>query len=138
MVRDVRQSAAMRMETLPMDECLRLLEQEHLGRIGFVVDGAPQVLPVNYRFHGGEVVIRTSYGRLVDHADHRPVAFEVDGGNGYEPGAWSVIVTGVAREETVPEALDDLRALPLRPWAPGEREHFLLVSPGAIDGRRIH
>ena len=41
-------------EKIPREECLRLLERESfVGRVGFVVDGRPMVLPVNYLAEGG-------------------------------------------------------------------------------------
>ena len=38
----------MEIEELPREECLRLLQQEsYVGRVGFIVEGRPMVLPVN-------------------------------------------------------------------------------------------
>lgn len=65
-----------RLHPLTVDECLRLLESRSVGRIAFVDDGDPQVLPVNYRVHEGAIVFRTHYGPLLDAVHLSPGAFE--------------------------------------------------------------
>jgi nitroimidazol reductase NimA-like FMN-containing flavoprotein (pyridoxamine 5'-phosphate oxidase superfamily) len=45
-------------------ECDRLLRSNRVGRIGFVADGWPTVLPVNYVMDGDSVVLRTD-GEMV-------------------------------------------------------------------------
>lgn len=126
-----------RLETISVDECLGLLAGRHVGRIAFVEDGEPKVLPVNYRFHQGAVVFRTDYGALLDAVHLSPVAFEVDTIDPDHHTGWSVVVHGKAVEAWRPEELDELRQLPLRPWAPGTRGHYVRVLPKAITGRRI-
>lgn len=36
------------LEEIPEAECVEILRQHNVGRIGFVVDGWPQIFPVNY------------------------------------------------------------------------------------------
>jgi len=38
---------------------------------------------------------------------------------------------------TEPDELARLRELPLRPWAPGARDHYARILPAALTGRRI-
>jgi uncharacterized protein len=121
---------------LDVDECLRLLEGQALGRLGFVREGEPEIRPLTYLLHEGSVLIRVAYGPTLDHlADRAKVVFEIDGED--EQGAWSVLVRGRAEEVSDPTELERLRALPLRPWAPGERAHYLRVLASSISGRRI-
>lgn len=126
-----------RLEPLEIDECLRLLDSRYVGRIAFVDGGLPQVLPLNYRFHEGAIVFRTDYGALLDAVHRSDVAFEVDAIDPDYHTGWSVVVHGRAEEVWRPEDLAGLRALPLRPWAPGSRDHYVRILPGRITGRRI-
>ncbi len=126
-----------RLESVPVDECLRLLESRCVGRVAFIDNGVPQVLPVNYRFHEGMVVFRTAYGALLDAVHLADTAFEVDAIDADYRTGWSVVVHGKAEEVWRPEELARLRDLPLRPWAPGHRDHYVRIMPKAITGRRI-
>jgi uncharacterized protein len=123
------------MRQLDVEECLELLEAGTHGRLAFLSDGQPDILPVNYRFHGGAVVFRTGRGRLLDIIHLTSAAFEIDAVAG--EGAWSVIVRGKAEEATDPADLEQLRELPLQPWASGERDHYLRILPRSITGRRL-
>jgi hypothetical protein len=50
---------------------------------------------------------------------------------------WSVVVRGTLADITDPAHLARLRALPLYPWAPGEKTRYLRVRPASVSGRRI-
>lgn len=120
---------------LSVEECLEHLEMGVYGRVAFVADGEPDILPVNYRFYGGAVVFRTGRGRLLDLVHQGAAAFEIDGTD--EHGAWSVVVRGKAEEASDPTDLRGLRRLPLEPWAAGDRDHYMRILPRAITGRWI-
>lgn len=126
---------------LTEQECLRLLRTHPLaiGRIGVIdADGQPLVMPVNYRLDGDTVVIRTDEGSLLaERAAGHQVAFEVDEVDPAWREGWSVLVQGTALRTTDEDELQRLRRLPLRPWAPGERELYLQIAPRIITGRRI-
>lgn len=126
-----------RLESLSVDDCLRLLASRYIGRIAFVANGRPHVLPVNYRLHEGAVVFRTDYGTLLDAVHLAAVAFEVDAIDADYHTGWSVVVHGKAEEVWRPEELESFRLLPLRPWALGTRGHYVRIFPGEITGRRI-
>ena len=57
----------------------------------------------------------------------QPVEFEADAGDPGSHTGWSVIVHGVAEEIWRPEDLAAVRELPLRPWAPGNRDHYVRI-----------
>lgn len=125
------------LEELTIDDCLAGLERTPVGRLAFVVDGKPHIIPLNYRLHEGAVVVRTSYGTMLDAVHHQPVAFEIDAIDAEHSSGWSVVVHGKAEEVWRPEELRAIRELPLRPWAAGERDHYVRILPTAITGRRI-
>lgn len=56
-----------------------LLQRNHVGRLGFVRDGQPDVTPVHYVFDGSWIFIRSAPGAKMEAFAHNPyVAFEVD------------------------------------------------------------
>lgn len=127
-----------RIETLSVDECLQLLATASLGRVGFIHDDTPRIVPVNYLLHQGTVMFRTTYGTTLDtiSAGAR-AAFEVDRIDEATQIGWSVIVTGKAEEIWVPDEITAAQKLPITPWAPGDRNHYVRIYPAAITGRRI-
>lgn len=123
---------------LDVEECLELLAAGEVGRLAFVEDGGPVILPVNYLFDRGTVLVRTAEGSKLEAAVHGArVAFEVDAFDPEARTGWSVLVKGRAAEVWEPSELDHVRDLPLRPFAEGEREHFLVLHSSQITGRRI-
>lgn len=126
------------LETLDVDECIALLESQQLGRLAYIRDGEPHIIPLNYRFHQGAVVFRTSWGGLLDTVHRQPVAFEVDVTESDTHSGWSVVVHGFAEEIWRGEELTEYRRLPLQPWVPGERDHYVSIWPSTITGRRAH
>ena len=67
------------LEVITPDECADLLSTTPVGRLAFVVDGEPVVLPVNFGFVDGAIVFRTLAGQKFQAAlTEQTVAFEVD------------------------------------------------------------
>ena len=84
------------------------------------------------------VVLRTDDGTKLDAAIRGSrVAFEIDGTDAAARTGWSVVVRGEAVEVTDPAELARLRKLPLHPWAPGGKAHYVRILPAALTGRRI-
>src|SRR6202162_2759091 len=113
------------LEEIPEPHCLEILEQHSLGRIAVVIDGQPQIFPVNYAMSGRIVAFRTGSGTKLSHAPGSKVCFEIDE---YDPAAgtgWSGMGQGVAVDG--PGAFDDVslapRAAAPRPLAPGAQPY---------------
>jgi uncharacterized protein len=127
------------MEILSEEQCVQLLELHDLGRVALQVDDQPEVFPVNYATDGKIVVFRTARGSKLDQATERRIAFEVDDWDPHTGVAWSVMLKGVAEE--VKHGSDPftaaLRARPVTPLAPGERDLLLAIYPAEISGRRF-
>ena len=126
-------------EVLDPDECLRLIASRNVGRIGIVDSGQPIILPMNYAMDGDTIVMRTSAGTKLQHAHGSASCFEVDDIDLTSQAGWSVLAVG--RLETITE-YDDIkhravRALPLSPWADGERPHWMRLVTQRLTGRRV-
>jgi uncharacterized protein len=127
-----------RWQELTKSECFALLARERLGRVAVVDDRGPVVFPVNYVLDRHMVVIRTGDGTKLDAACRGSrVAFEIDGADTAAHTAWSVLVRGEAIEVTDPAELARLRKLPLDPWVPGAKTHYVRILPAVLTGRRI-
>lgn len=127
-----------RLEVLERGEALRLLGRAHVGRVGFVADGEPLVLPVNYAVDHESIVFRTAAGSKLDVAmSGAVVAFEVDETDDRRHAGWSVLVRGPAHLVTDPIERAAAERLPLRPWAHAPKPHFVRVEARTVSGRRL-
>ncbi len=117
--------------------CIELLHARRWGRLAAALEGWPAILPVNYGFDGDNVVVRTAPGSKLAESPMTPVAFEIDDADHDGAWGWSVLVQGPAFDITV--STDDtsarLRALPLKPWAPGRKDHWIRIGTMRISGR---
>jgi len=50
---------------------------------------------------------------------------------------WSVTAIGPSTEVTDPGELARLWTIGLKSWAPGERDHFIRISPVMLNGRYL-
>jgi uncharacterized protein len=129
--------------SLERDACWRLVAGQVVGRVGFDVGRGPRIHPMNYAVDGETVVLRTSedselelFTRLF--AAGSLVAFEVDHVDLDLHQGWSVLMSGHVSPVESREELDRLRQVPTpRPWAGGERERLVRVTPVEVTGRRI-
>lgn len=126
-------------EELGRGECLSLLATAEVGRVGLVVDGRPEVLPVNYALDGDTVLFRTAEGTVLNQASMTVVAFEVDNLDAADHSGWSVLVQGTAQDigDAIDATSERLRRLSLVTWAPGRRPRWIQVRPDKITGRRL-
>jgi uncharacterized protein len=135
----VEDHAHTRVQELSRAEALELLQMHsYVGRIGFIVDGRPLILPVNYLASDDSIVFCTEPGtKLSAIAGGAQVAFEVDDSRPLYHAGWSVVVKGTAREVTDETELDELRRGPLHSWATRASEHWVRVTLDEVTGRRI-
>lgn len=127
------------LERLDRDECLRLLSIEDVGRLAIVQGGTPAIFPINYLLDGAAIVFRTAPGTKLTYGPRAPASFEIDGLDRAARTGWSVVVTGRLEEVTAFDAstLDRVRALDVRSWAHGDKDHWMRLVPGIITGRRV-
>lgn len=116
-------------------ECWTLLEEEHVGRLGYHLLDEIHVVPVNYTVRDQTFVILSAAGNKLLAAElHEPVALEID--RFRTADAWSVLVRG--RLERVPE--DEAERLDIPPeasWVPTMKYDVVRVRPDVVTGRRF-
>lgn len=124
-----------RLTMLSSGECYELLASRSVGRVAFVVDGAPSVAPVNHRVDGDDIVFRTSpHSELGRSMAHGPVAFQVDEFDDFSQSGWSVLMQGYAAYDDADSVPPDARP---RPWAEGVRGLTVRIRPLQVTGRRL-
>jgi nitroimidazol reductase NimA-like FMN-containing flavoprotein (pyridoxamine 5'-phosphate oxidase superfamily) len=108
------------------------------GGLAFVAGGWPIVLPMNFALAGDVVYFRTAADRKFAAAVRSErVTFQVDHVDEVWEEGWSVLVFGNLRVVDDPAELRRVRHLPLRPWAGGDRPHYLRMDILSMSGRRI-
>jgi uncharacterized protein len=124
---------------LSTQECFDRIARTPVGRIAFVSNGDPLILPVNYALDGDAVVFRSNAGSKLLAADAgSSVAFEVDGFEPTRRSGWSVVIRGVA--ETVEDEREIARLIDfgVEPWADrSDGEFWVRITTYGITGREI-
>lgn len=126
--------------TIAESECRELLSSGTIGRIAFNSASGIQLLPLNYLYLDEVVYCRVDersvLGELAEGSDN--VAFGVDYVEELVKEAWSVLITGSIRAVTAAEEMAKLlNQRKLEPWAIGDRQLYLRLTPVTITGRRV-
>lgn len=125
-----------RLEELAAAECLELLDSAQVGRVAFLADDAPIIVPVNFARDDTDVVIRVADGSALARAQGARVAFEVDDIKSWAQAGRSVVVVGRMSALDDPDRADRLRRR-FQPWAGGQRELFLRIAMERTSGRQV-
>ncbi len=127
------------LRVLEREECIDLLETTPIGRVGFISDDGPLVLPVNYHWHDGGIVFRTHAGQKLEAAvNQEKVCFEVDRWSSHPRSGASVVVMGAAREVTDWAEKEILENIGLIPWTRDAwRRLWVRIEPSEITGREL-
>lgn len=121
------------------EECWAHLGESTIGRVGVVAGQEPLVLPVNYAVDGRRLVFRTGAGTKFHAVVHDAVlALEIDGVDERYHLGWSVLAVGRSAEVVDPDELARLvEEVPLRPWAGGDKSHWVTITPSRVTGRKL-
>jgi nitroimidazol reductase NimA-like FMN-containing flavoprotein (pyridoxamine 5'-phosphate oxidase superfamily) len=122
-------------EVISYEECRELLGTERIGRLAVVVDGRPEIFPVNYGLDGDGVLVRSDRGLKVSAALVGEVAFEVDSIDLDEHSGWSVVVHGRAEDISHFDG-PVLRARADVPWT-GPKDSLIRIAMTWVTGRRV-
>lgn len=140
------QRSASGVEHMSAEDCVTLLGgTTTVGRLAFQSATGQQLLPVNFVFRQGRVYFKTSPDSTLFElaAGCSDVAFEIDYPARMTQHGWSILVKGKSRQVSASDVdLSPDAAFPWappgpRPWAPGDREILIELTPEQITGRRI-
>lgn len=126
------------LEILTPEQCHDLLRRSRVGRVAVTIAALPAIFPVNYAVFEGDIVFLTGDGTKLQAAvDRAVVAFQVDHFDESLGSGWSVMAVGLAQEINDPDEAAAAQRLGLKPFAAGDRSHFVRIQPEFVSGRRI-
>lgn len=121
---------------IPGPRCWELLAGQQVGRLATAVDRSPDIFPVNFVVDGESLVFRTAEGsKLFALTVNSEVAFEVDAWG--DTDGWSVVVRGTAEAIEDYEELLRVEQLPLLPFVPTVKQHYVKIVCSEISGRHF-
>ncbi len=119
--------------------CTELLFTQSVGRVAWHGPDGLQILPVSYVYYDGRIVFRTSPNSVLsDLSSSTDVVFEIDEIDQRNHRGWSVVASG--RAEAVDEPQEAERLLTdagVVPWAPGDRNVLIQITPQKVTGRTV-
>lgn len=120
---------------LTEDECWSLLRRSDVGRLGYLLGGEVDIVPVNAVVDGASLVFRTAEGsKLLGMHLGRDVVFEVD--DRTDDVATSAVARGQARILSGSEE-ERAESLPLASWSPTWKGTFVAIDVATVTGRRF-
>jgi len=125
-------------EDLAIKECWDLLRQSHVGRLGVVNDGRPDIFPVNYQVRDETLIFRTGGGTKLQAINEVGyVALETDAVSAEFGFAWSVVVKGAAAAVEDSGTYLNKVSRQLFPWQGIGHDQLIRISPESVTGRRF-
>jgi nitroimidazol reductase NimA-like FMN-containing flavoprotein (pyridoxamine 5'-phosphate oxidase superfamily) len=123
---------------LTRTESWELLAGAPMGRIVFTRHALPAVRPVNHLVDGNAVIFRSNLGAAIAGRarEGAVVCYEADDIDPVRHTGWSVIVTGMARLVLDPAAVRRYQRV-LTPWADGQMDQVIAVTPQIVTGLRL-
>lgn len=124
-----------RTEIISYGECRELLRGEQVGRLVVVVEGRPDIFPVNYGMDGDGILFRSNNGRKLAGALLGEVTFEVDRVDVESRSGWSVVIHGRAEDVSHFDG-PSLRAKADTSWT-GPKDALIRIRSESTTGRRL-
>ena len=126
----------MRRREINRRECLDLLAQAKVGRVVFVRDALPEVIPVCYLVFGEAVVFGVhSTSPVAQEIEGSIVTFQVDSFDPERECGWHVRAVGTFRPALTPDELAVAGVVVPRPWTIGEAlERVMQVDLEVVGG----
>lgn len=123
-------------QVLSEAECQDLLASANFGRMALTIRALPVVMPVNYGYLGGSVILGMGDGpaRRAAAAEN-VIALGVDSSN-LADVFWAVLVIGKASEVTNPAQRTQFQSLGLADPTGAAASHYLQLQPDILTGYR--
>ena len=127
------------LEHLSDDQSRELLAAAVLGRIAVMVEGHPEIFPVNHVYDPTLGVAFPTNDRTKLHAalEWPWISFEFDGIEESGEAGWSVLVVGHAHEVADLSVREDLARRRHVRWGASSDHRWLHIEATKITGRRI-
>ena len=125
---------------MQVEECADLLASSQLGRLAVIIDGHPEIFPVNHVYDPESdcVAFRSDAGTKLHTALGSPsVAFEVDGFRADASRGWSVLVVGLVEEIQAAQTIARLAQHHGQLWRTTDSAGWFRIVPSKVTGRRI-
>jgi len=127
-------------QELSEDECAHLLTTSHVGRLSLTINALPVVIPVNYQYLGGSIILSLGEGaaqRAI--SDGNIVGLGVDNAHLDEP-MWAVLVIGRAKEITDETERAQYRRLGLTAQTDSTAgtSRYMQLAPDLVSGDRAN
>jgi nitroimidazol reductase NimA-like FMN-containing flavoprotein (pyridoxamine 5'-phosphate oxidase superfamily) len=128
--------------SLGRSECLELLSQVSVGRIGASIDALPVIFPVHFALFGESVLFRTVPGTKLDAATiGAVVAFQADAQEPLDGNPWTVLLQGIASAVTDEWDQSQARSVRIKSWLGIDdhhhHHHLVRLEATNITGRRF-
>lgn len=124
-------------EILEPEECWKLLRETAVGRLGVIIDGRPDIFPVNYKVDSDTLVFLTGTGTKTHAMEgDASVVMEADSVSAEFGVAWSVVVKGKALRISSTDQDLESASRSLFPWQGIGRDQLFRISPETVTGRR--
>ena len=125
-------------EVLELAACWSMLRHESVGRIAYVVEGLPMIVPVNFAVIQDRIVFRSDPGDKLSWVPQRNICIEADGSDDSNH-VWSVIAHGLARDVTTAlnAEYEEMRRTLVPTFAPLTDPHWIAIDVESISGRRL-
>lgn len=122
-------------QELTQDECRELLGVGRFARIAFLRDGRLELLPVNYSYADGVILLRTTAESGLVHLVGTDFVLEADHHDDTYQTGWSVTVRGTASLATQ-EQIETFAARLPNSWAGGAEPVHIAITADELNGRR--
>ena len=124
--------------TMTRGECLRRLAERSAGRLGYIDDSWPTVVPVNYAVMNDHIFIRSLPGAKLAAAERSDiVCLQIDHFDPDARSGWSVLAHGPLEVISDPQTLRAAWTNDPEPWVTADEWHWLRLTPLSLTGREI-